>query len=92
MLPFHVFNGVQVENKIFLLEFDPQIHIDLNKKNIDSLNISFTIYESYQNMHLITEVLCEVNEKNCIYKNELNSIKNSRSYKATEKIKKVIKR
>ena len=89
---FHVFNGVQVENKIFLLEFDPQIHIDLNKKNIDSLNISFTIYESYQNMHLITEVLCEVNEKNCIYKNELNSIKNSRSYKATEKIKKVIKR
>ena len=92
LLPFHVFNGVQVENKIFLLEFDPQIHIDLNKKNIDSLNISFTIYESYQNMHLITEVLCEVNEKNCIYKNELNSIKNSRSYKATEKIKKVIKR
>lgn len=92
LLPFHVFNGVQVENKIFLLEFDPQIHIDLNKKNIDSLNISFTIYESYQNMHLITEVLCEVNEKNLIYKNELNSIKNSRSYKATEKIKKVIKR
>lgn len=43
-------------------------------------------------MHLITEVLCEVNEKNFIYKNELNSIKNSRSYKATEKIKKVIKR
>ena len=43
-------------------------------------------------MHLITEVLCEVNEKNLIYKNELNSIKNSRSYKATEKIKKVIKR
>lgn len=92
LLPFHVFNGVQVENKIFFLEFDPQIHIDLNKKNVNSLNISFTIYESYQNMHLITEVLCEVNEKNFIYKNELNSIKNSRSYKATEKIKKVIKR
>ena len=92
LLPFHVFNGVQVENKIFLLEFDPQIHIDLNEKNVGSLKISFTIYESYQNMHLITEVLCEVNEKNLIYKNELNSIKNSRSYKATEKIKKVIKR
>ena len=77
---------------VYFLGFDPQIHIDLKDNNVDNLKISFNIIDTSQSNEFVTYLLNELQQENVKLKNELESIKNSRSYKATQKMKKIIKR
>ena len=77
---------------VYFLGFDPQIHIDLKDNNVDDLKISFNIIDTYQSNEFVTYLLNELQQENIKLKNELELIKNSRSYKATQKMKKIIKR
>lgn len=92
LLPFNIFNGIQNNNMVYFLGFDPQIHIDLKDNNVDNLKISFNIIDTSQSNEFVTYLLNELQQENVKLKNELESIKNSRSYKATQKMKKIIKR
>lgn len=92
LLSFNIFNGIQNNNMVYFLGFDPQIHIDLKDNNVDNLKISFNIIDTYQSNEFVTYLLNELHQENIKLKNELESIKNSRSYKATQKMKKIIKR
>ena len=77
---------------VYFLGFDPQIHIDFKDNNVDNLKISFNIIDTSQSNEFVTYLLNELQQENVKFKNELESIKNSRSYKATQKMKKIIKR
>lgn len=92
LLPFNIFNGIQNNNMVYFLGFDPQIHIDFKDNNVDNLKISFNIIDTSQSNEFVTYLLNELQQENVKFKNELESIKNSRSYKATQKMKKIIKR
>ena len=72
LLSFNIFNGIQNNNMVYFLGFDPQIHIDLKDNNVDNLKISFNIIDTYQSNEFVTYLLNELHQENIKLKKEGN--------------------
>lgn len=87
-LDYNIYNGIRLENYVYFMKDDPQIHIDLQEKNVQAIEISFEIYDAYLEDTLF-EGFNKMYMKNNELQQEILSIKNSKYWKAGEPIRKL---
>ena len=90
-LDYNIFNGITYDNTIYFLKEDPQIHIDLQEQNVETIEISFEIYDAYLE-DTVFDDFNRMSMKNHELQQEIISIKNSRYWKAGEPIRKLKKK
>lgn len=82
---YHIVSGEKMDNKIYLTNKDPQIHIDLENKCCEEIKISYRCFDLYAN---INSVIKEANFEISLLKRDLSDIKLSRSWKITKPLRK----
>lgn len=82
---YHIISGEKIDNKIYLTNKDPQIHIDLENKCCEEIKISYRCFDLYAN---INSVVKEANFEISLLKRDLSDIKLSRSWKITKPLRK----
>lgn len=93
-VPYTVIVGREVDDAIYLTQYDPQILINLNDKYYQTIKISFYCLDMYANISIVMDEVNKLDKqlndtKNTLIeaKNRISFMENSRSWKITKPLR-----